>query len=291
MADTRTGEISAADAGTIDLGDGLRVHRLGYGAMRITGDGIWGPPEDPEECRAVLRSTRDLGIDFIDTADSYGPEVSERLIGETLHPYDDDLVIATKAGLERSGPGEWSPNGDPGHIRSACEGSLRRLKLDSIELYQLHRIDPDVPEEEQFGVLRELLDEGKIRRVGLSEVSVDEIERARETLAITSVQNRYSIGHREWDAVVDHCEREGIAFIPWAPLHTGDLDEDGGPLVEIARRHDATTSQIALAWLLARSPVMLPIPGTSSVAHLEENTAAAGVELSDDEVSRLTDAL
>ncbi len=279
--------LDAAAAGTFELGGDLTVNRLGFGAMRITGRGVWGEPEDPEEARAVLRRAVELNINFIDTADSYGPEVSERLIGETLHPYPDGLVIATKAGLLRDGPGQWRPDGRPEHLREACEGSLRRLKLDRIDLYQLHRIDPRVPAEESLGALAELRDEGNIRHVGLSEVSVEEIRQAREIVPIASVQNRYNLTDRGSEDVLDFCEREGIGFIPWFPLAVGDLARPGGPLDEIAARHDATPGQIALAWLLWRSPVMMPIPGTSSVAHLEENTAAASLELGEEELATL----
>jgi pyridoxine 4-dehydrogenase len=277
----------AAAAGTFDLGGDLRVNRLGFGAMRITGEGIWGKPENPEEARAVLKRAVELGINLIDTADSYGPEVSERLIGETLHPYPDDLVIATKGGLLRDGPGQWRPDGRPEHLRQACEGSLRRLKVDRIDLYQLHRIDSRVPAEESFGALAELREEGKIRDVGLSEVGVEEIQRAQEIVPVVSVQNRYNLTDRGSEDVLDFCEREGIGFIPWFPLATGDLARPGGPLDEIAARHDASPGQVALAWLLWRSPVMLPIPGTSSVKHLEENVAAASLDLDEEELAAL----
>ncbi|HEY6752576.1 MAG TPA: aldo/keto reductase [Rubrobacteraceae bacterium] len=277
----------AAAAGTFDLGGDLRVNRLGFGAMRITGKGIWGEPENPEEARAVLKRAVELGINLIDTADSYGPEVSERLIGETLHPYPDDLVIATKGGLLRDGPGQWRPDGRPEHLRQACEGSLRRLKVDRIDLYQLHRIDSRVPAEESFGALAELREEGKIRDVGLSEVGVEEIQRAQEIVPVVSVQNRYNLTDRGSEDVLDFCEREGIGFIPWFPLATGDLARPGGPLDEIAARHDASPGQVALAWLLWRSPVMLPIPGTSSVKHLEENVAAASLDLDEEELAAL----
>ena len=277
----------AAAAGTFDLGGDLRVNRLGFGAMRITGEGIWGKPENPEEARAVLKRAVELGINLIDTADSYGPEVSERLIGETLHPYPDDLVIATKGGLLRDGPGQWRPDGRPEHLRQACEGSLRRLKVDRIDLYQLHRIDSRVPAEESLGALAELREEGKVRYVGLSEVGVEEIQRAQEIVPIVSVQNRYNLTDRGSEDVLDFCEREGIGFIPWFPLATGDLARPGGPLDEIAARHDASPGQVALAWLLWRSPVMLPIPGTSSVKHLEENVAAASLDLDEEELAAL----
>jgi pyridoxine 4-dehydrogenase len=277
----------AAAAGTFDLGEDLRVNRLGFGAMRITGEGIWGKPENPEEARAVLKRVVELGINLIDTADSYGPEVSERLIGETLHPYPDELVIATKGGLLRDGPGQWRTDGRPEHLRQACEGSLRRLKVDRIDLYQLHRIDSRVPAEESLGALAELREEGKVRYVGLSEVGVEEIQRAQEIVPIVSVQNRYNLIDRRSEDVLDLCEREGIGFLPWFPLATGDLARPGGPLDEIAARHDASPGQVALAWLLWRSPVMLPIPGTSSVEHLEENVAAASLDLDEEELAAL----
>jgi pyridoxine 4-dehydrogenase len=277
----------AAAAGTFDIGGDLRVNRLGFGAMRITGEGIWGEPENPEEARAVLRRAVELGINLIDTADSYGPEVSERLIGETLYPYPEDLVIATKGGLLRDGPGQWRTDGRPEHLREACEGSLKRLKVDRIDLYQLHRIDSRVPAEESLQALAELREEGKIHHLGLSEVSVEEIQRAQEIVPIVSVQNRYNLTDRSSEDVLDFCEREGIGFIPWFPLATGDLARPGGPLDEIAARHDASPGQVALAWLLWRSPVMLPIPGTSSVEHLEENVAAASLELDEEELAAL----
>ena len=278
---------NAAAAGTFDIGGDLRVNRLGFGAMRITGKGVWGEPENLEEARRVLERAVELGINLIDTADSYGPDVSERLIGETLYPYPEDLVIATKGGLLRDGPGQWRPDGRPEHLREACEGSLKRLKVDRIDLYQLHRIDPRVPAEESLGALAELREEGKIHHVGLSEVSVEELQHAQEIVPIVSVQNRYNLTDRGSEDVLDFCEREGIGFIPWFPLATGDLARPGGPLDEIAARHDATPGQVALAWLLWRSPVMLPIPGTSSVEHLEENVAAASLELDEEEFAAL----
>jgi aryl-alcohol dehydrogenase-like predicted oxidoreductase len=276
---------SAAEAGTVTLGGELTVTRMGFGAMRLTGEGIWGPPADPAECKRVLRRCLDLGVNFIDTADSYGPYVSEELIAEALHPYPAGLVIATKAGLERPGPGQWIPNGRPEYLRRQCEGSLRRLRVDRIDLFQLHRIDTKVPEEEQFGCLADLRREGKIRLVGLSEVDVDAIQRARRALPVVSVQNKYNVNDRTWEPVVDYCTREGLAFIPWYPLGAGTLAAQQ-TLDDIARGHRATPLQIALAWLLGRSPMMLPIPGTSKVAHLEENIAAAAIELGDD-VERL----
>jgi len=278
---------NAAAAGTFDIGGDLRVNRLGFGAMRITGKGIWGEPENPEEARAVLKRAVELGINLIDTADSYGPHVSERLIGETLHPYPEDLVIATKGGLLRDGPGQWRRDARPEHLREACEGSLKRLKLDCLDLYQLHRIDPRVPAEEPLGALAELREEGKIRHIGLSEVSVEQIQRAQHIVPIVSVQNRYNLTDRDSEDVLGFCEREGIGFIPWFPLATGDLARPGGPLDEIATRYGASAGQVALAWLLWRSPVMLPIPGTSSVEHLVENVAAASLELDEEEFAEL----
>src|SRR5918999_1176071 len=280
----------AAAAGTFDLGEDLRVNRLGFGAMRITGEGIWGDPENPEEARRVLERAVELGINLIDTADSYGPELSERLIGETLHPYPDNLVIATKGGLLRDGPGKWRTDGRPEHLRQACEGSLRRLKVDRIDLYQLHRIDSRVPAEESLGALAELREEGKVRYVGLSEVGVEEIQRAQEIVPIVSVQNRYNLIDRGSEDVLDFCEHEGIGFIPWFPLATGDLARPGGSLDELASAHQATPGQLALAWLLARSPVMLPIPGTASIDHLEENVAAQRVSLDGEDLERLAAA-
>jgi pyridoxine 4-dehydrogenase len=278
---------NAATAGTFAIGGALNVNRLGFGAMRITGPGIWGEPEDPEEARAVLRRAVEFGINFIDTADSYGPEVSEHLIAEALHPYPEGLVIATKGGFTRPGPSRWVPDGRPEHLREACEGSLSRLKVERIDLYQLHRIDPRVPAEESLGTLAELREEGKIRHVGLSQVGVEEIERAREIVSIASVQNRYNLTDRGSEDVLDFCEREGLGFIPWFPLATGNLARPGGPLDEIAARHNAAPGQVALAWLLMRSPVMLPIPGTSSVGHLEENVAAADLRLTHEEFEEL----
>lgn len=277
----------AAAAGTLTLGTDLEVRRLGYGAMRITGDGIWGPPADPEGAKSVLRRAVDLGVDFIDTADSYGPDVSEELIAEALHPYPGGLVIATKGGLTRPGPSQWEPDCRPEHLREACEGSLRRLRVERIDLYQLHTVDPDVPLEESLGALVELRDEGKIARIGVSNVDADQLARARELAPVVSVQNRYSLGDRESDRVLEACEREGVAFIPWFPLGSGGLATEG-PIARIAQAHDTTPFQVALAWLLARSPVVLPIPGTSSVQHLEENVAAAGLRLAQEEFEELS---
>lgn len=275
------------NSGTFRIGGDLEVRRLGFGAMRITGQGIWGEPKDPAEAAAVLRRAIDLGVNFIDTADSYGPDVSERIIGEVLHPYPDDLVIATKAGLTRGGPDQWTPNGRPEHLRAALEGSLKRLKLERIDLYQLHRIDRNVPLADSLGTLADMQREGKIRHIGLSEVTVEQLAQAQQIVPIVSMQNRYSIGDHEWEGMVDECERQSIAFIPWFPLAAGKLTEPGGKLDQIAKKHNASVGQIALAWLLKRTPVMLPIPGTSKVKHLEENMAAADIDLSDEDFKAL----
>ena len=279
--------LAAARSGTFLLGCDLPVSRLGFGAMRVTGKGVWGPPADRMEAIAVLRRAVELGVSLIDTAEAYGPYVSEELIREALHPYPSGVVIATKGGFDRSGPDQWEVNGRPERLREGVEGSLRRLRLERIDLYQLHRIDPQVPADEQFGALLEFQREGKIRHVGLSEVTVEQIEAARRHFPVASVQNRYNLGDREWDSVVDYCDREGIGFIPWYPLAVGKLAEDSGPLAEIAARHGARPAQIALAWLLRRSPVMLPIPGTSKIKHLHENVAGAGIELSENEFASL----
>ena len=278
-------------AGTFELGGELTVRRLGFGAMRITGDGIWGEPDDREVARAVVRRAVELGVNLIDTADSYGPHVSEEIIAEALHPYPDGLVIATKGGLTRPGPGRWDRDGRPEHLREACEGSLRRLRVERIDLYQLHAPDPEVPYGRSVETMARLRDEGKVRLVGLSNVSVEQLEEALEIVPVASVQNRFNLTDRASEDVLDACEERAIAFIPWFPLATGSLAQPGGPLDEIAARHDATPSQIALAWLLARSAVMLPIPGTGSVEHLEENLAAGDIELSDDEVQELGKAV
>ena len=277
----------AAASGTFTLGDDLEVTRMGYGAMRITGPGIWGDPSDPDEARRVLRRAVELGVDFIDTADSYGPFVSEDLIREALHPYE-GVTVATKAGLARTGPDEWHPIGRPEYLRQCLEMSLRRLDVEAIDLFQLHRIDRAVPAEEQFGVLRELVDEGKVCHVGLSQVSVEQLRAAREVVDVVSVQNLYNLSHRDDQDVLEHCEAEGIAFIPWFPIAASELAEGSGALAEVAEETGATPAQVSLAWLLQTSDVMLPIPGTSSVAHLEENVAAAELELSDDQLQRLT---
>jgi len=279
------------DPETFTIGGDLEVRRLGFGAMRITGRGIWGPPDDPDAARAVLRRAVELGVDFIDTADSYGPDVSEELIAEALHPYPDGLVIATKGGLRRTGPGVWPRDARPERLRECCEGSLRRLRLERIDLYQLHSPDPKVPLEDSMGALRDLQEAGKVRHIGVSNVSVSELERARRVVDVVTVQNRYNLAARDSADVLDACERAGLGFIPWDPLATGDLARPGSELDEIASAHDARPAQVALAWLLARSRTMLPIPGTSSVDHLEENLGAAAVELSDDEVRRLEDAV
>lgn len=274
---------NAAAAGTITLGGDLQVNRLGFGAMRLTGAGVWGDPKDPQAARRVLRRAVELGVNFIDTADSYGPHVSERQIAESLHPYPPGLVIATKGGLVRPGPDEWHRNGSPAHLRQACEGSLQRLRVERIDLYQLHAVDPQVPLEDSLGELVKLQQEGKIRHIGVSNFSVAELLRAARVATVVSVQNRYNIGDRRSDDVIDYCQQRQKAFIPWYPLaageHAGSGSSDAAELEAIASRHKVTTAQAALAWLLARSPMMLPIPGTSSVAHLEENILAANVKL------------
>jgi aryl-alcohol dehydrogenase-like predicted oxidoreductase len=277
----------ASRAGTFLLGGEIPIHRLGFGAMRVTGPGIWGEPDCRAACLAMLRRALELGVNFIDTADSYGPAVSEPMLREALHPYPDDLVIATKGGLVRPGPSEWIPLGRPEYLRQQVHMSLRWLGVEQIALWQLHRIDPQVPRDEQFGAIRAMLDEGLIRFAGLSEVTVREIEAAEKVFPVATVQNRYSATYRLYEDVLDCCESRGIGFIPWYPLSGGALAGQDSPLVEIARRHQATPTQIAIAWLLKRSPVMLPIPGTSKIAHLEENVAAAGFELSDDEFDAL----
>jgi aryl-alcohol dehydrogenase-like predicted oxidoreductase len=278
-------EVSASLAGSVSLGAQLSVHRLGYGAMRLTGDGIWGPPKDRKAALAVLSRAVELGVNFIDTADSYGPAVSEELIAEALFPYPKDLVIATKGGWNRPGPNQWTHDASPAHLRNAIEGSLKRLRLDRIEVYQLHAPDPVVPFETSVETLAELQKEGKIHLVGLSNVTREHIERARKIVPIVSVQNRYSFADREWDYVVDHCERNEIAFIPWFPLGAGKVA--GEILNRVAKAHQSTPLQVALAWLLQRSPIMLPIPGTSSVEHLKENIRAASLRLTKEEYEEL----
>src|SRR5580692_3164877 len=277
--------LSAASGGTISLGGELTVNRLGFGTMRLTGDGIWGPPKDRAAAIAVLRRAVELGVNFIDTADSYGPNVSEELIAEALSPYPEDLVIATKGGWNRPGPNQWTHDASPTHLRQAVEGSLKRLRLDQIDVYQLHVPDPVIPLDASIETLANMQSEGKIRLVGLSNVTVEHIERARKIIPIVSVQNRYSFADREWDYVVDYCELNGIAFIPWFPLGAGTV---AGRLLErIAKARQVTPIQVALAWLLQRSPVMLPIPGTSSIAHLEENVQAASLQLTEEEYLEL----
>jgi aryl-alcohol dehydrogenase-like predicted oxidoreductase len=287
MTDRDTG---AAPTATFALGE-LTVHRLGYGAMQITGPGVWGEPADREACVAVLRRAVELGVDLIDTADSYGPEVSESIICEALHPYPDGLVIATKAGLTRQGPGQWLPVGRPEYLRQQCEMSLRRLGLERLDLFQLHRIDPKVPADEQFGLLGDLVGEGKVRNVGLSQVSVEEIEAARAVVPVVSVQNLYNLTDRSSEDVLDYCESQHLGFIPWFPIASGRLSEPGGPVAAIAGETGATASQVALSWLLHRSPVVLPIPGTSSVDHVEENCGATLVRLSEAQLSQLDGAV
>jgi aryl-alcohol dehydrogenase-like predicted oxidoreductase len=290
-----TAEILPAQrAGTFDLGGDLTINRLGYGTMQLPGPGVWGPPRDHDEAIRVLRRAVELGVNFIDTADSYGPYVAEELIREALHPYPADLVIATKAGLTRfgpitgSGPSQWPPVGRPEYLRQEAEMSLRRMKLDRIDLFQLHRIDPKVPFEDQIGELKKLQDEGKVRHIGLSGVSVDQLKAAQEIAAIVSVQNQFNLTDRSAEPVLDYCTRHEIAFIPYRPLATGSLAGGSSPLAELAKHHSATPAQLALAWLLKRSPVMLPIPGTSSVAHLDDNMLGAGIELTDAELADLS---
>jgi pyridoxine 4-dehydrogenase len=268
---------------TFTIGGDLEVRRLGFGAMRITGEGIWGPPDDPEEAKRLLRRVLDVGVNLIDTADSYGPEVSENLIAEALHPYPDGLVIATKGGMRRTGPGAWPRDARPERLKRCCEDSLRRLRLERIDLYQLHAPDPNVPFEDSVGALKELQDEGKIRHVGISNVSLEQLGRARGLADVVTVQNRYNLTDRSSEPVLDACDEAEIGFIPWFPLAVGSLAEAGGALEEVAHAHDATPAQVALAWLLARSPVMLPIPGTGSIEHLEENVEAVELTLTHEE--------
>ncbi|WP_134738105.1 aldo/keto reductase [Nocardioides sp. 503] len=279
---------TAAASGTFSIGGDLPVVRLGYGTMQLTGDGVWGPPKDHDEAVRVLRRSVELGVTFFDTADSYGPVVAEQLLKEALHPYADDVVIATKAGLTRQGPGVWTPVGVPAYLRQQAELSLRNLGVEAIDLFQLHRIDPAVPLEDQVGELKKLQDEGKIRHIGLSEVSVEETKAAQQVATIATVQNLYNLVKRDAEPLLDYAEEQGIGFIPWFPLATGELSQEDGPLAAASQEHGATPSQLALAWLLRRSPVMLPIPGTSSVGHLESNVAAADIELTDEEFDKLT---
>ncbi|HEX4657257.1 MAG TPA: aldo/keto reductase [Streptosporangiaceae bacterium] len=282
-----SGSDGAAAAGTIEIGGDLVVHRMGLGAMRITGPGIWGPPPDADQARATLRRAVELGVNFIDTADSYGPEVSEQLIAEALYPYPDDLVIATKGGLLRPGPGRWDPDGRPEHLREACEGSLRRLRMDQIPLYQFHRPDPRVPLAESVGALVQLKDEGKIRHIGISNVSEAQLRTAQQITPVVSVQNRYNAADRDSESMVELCEIEQIVFLPWAPIQQADSNP---AVAEAAKRHGATPYQVVLAWLLARSPQILPIPGTGSPEHVETNVPAASLELTSDEVEAITQA-
>lgn len=291
MTITQTGPNLAAASGTYEIAGDLPVVRLGYGTMQLTGEGVWGDPRDPDEAVRVLRRAVELGVTFFDTADSYGPAVAEELLAKALHPYADDVVIATKAGLTRQGPGVWTPVGNPAYLRQQCELSLRRLGVETIDLFQLHRIDANVPAEDQVGELKKLQDEGKVRHIGLSEVTVEQLEEARKIATIATVQNLFNLANRDAEPLLEHCEKNDIGFIPWFPLATGELSKEDGPLAAAAKEHDATPSQLALAWLLKRSPVMLPIPGTSSVAHLESNTAAAGIELTDDEFEALAAAV
>jgi pyridoxine 4-dehydrogenase len=290
--DSKTVAPNSQASGTFTLGGDLSVNRLGYGAMRITGKGVWGPPADRDECVRVLRRAVELGVNFIDTADSYGPYISEEIIHEALHPYSSHggLVIATKAGLLRTGPDIWVPLGNPSYLRQECEMSLRRLGVDTIDLYQLHRIDQNFPLADQVGELLTLKNEGKIRHIGLSEINVDQLTAAQQIAEIVSVQNMYNVSARGAEPLLDAATSQGVGFIPWFPLAAGPLAAPDGPLQRIAADHDATPSQLALAWLLKRSPVMLPIPGTSRVAHLEENVAAAQITLSDDEFDTLSAA-
>jgi pyridoxine 4-dehydrogenase len=291
MTDTHTDNARpAAASGTFRLGGDLEIHRLGYGTMQLTGDGVWGPPKDHGEAVRVLRRAVELGVNFFDTADSYGPAIAEPLLKEALHPYADDIVIATKAGLTRQGPGKWTPVGRPAYLRQQAEMSLRLLGVERIDLFQLHRIDPDTPLEDQIGELKSLQDEGKIRHIGLSEVSVEQAEAAQKITPIASVQNLYTLTNRSAEDLLDWSAENGVGFIPWFPLATGKLTGDGSPLTELAQQHNASPSQLALAWLLERSPNMLPIPGTSSVAHLEDNLQGATIELTDDEFEALTAA-
>jgi len=278
----------AALSGTFKIGGDLEVHRLGFGAMRITGKGVWGDPSDPDEAVRVLRRLHDLNVNFIDTADSYGPETSENLIAKALFPYNKGLLIATKGGLTRQGPDQWAPVGRPEYLKQTLELSLRRLKVDTIDLYQLHRFDAKVPKEETLGALKEFQKQGKIRHIGLSEVTVEEIEFSRKIVDVVSVQNLYNLSNRSAEPVLNYCEKHNIGFIPWFPIASGELARPGGKLDQAAKTHGATVAQLALAWLLKRSPVVLPIPGTSSVKHLEENVAAASVELTDEEFEELS---
>jgi len=279
--------VNAAHSGQFTIGSDLTVNRLGFGAMRITGSGIWGPPDNRREALRVLRRLPELGVNFIDTADSYGPNVSEELIAEALYPYPEGMLIATKGGLTRPGPNKWEPNGRPEYLRASLEGSLKRLKLERIDLYQLHRIDPEVPMEESLGVLKDAQEEGLIRHIGLSEVSAEQLEQASKTIEVATVQNMYNLSERRWEDSLTWCEKNSVGFIPWYPLSAGSI-ESQGVIQKIAKKHEVSEYQVALAWLLQRSPVMLPIPGTSSVTHLEENVAAASLQLDEDDMRELS---
>ncbi|MFB9295575.1 aldo/keto reductase [Persicitalea jodogahamensis] len=281
--------LSAASSGQFNIGNDLTINRLGFGAMRITGSGIWGPPDNRREALRVLRRLPELGVNFIDTADSYGPNVSEELIAEALHPYSKGMLIATKGGLTRPGPNKWEPNGRPGYLRSALEGSLKRLKVERIDLYQLHRIDPEVPMEDSLGVLKDAQKEGLIRYIGLSEVSAEQLEQASKTVDIATVQNMYNLNERRWEDSLKWCEAQNVGFIPWYPLSAGSINSQK-TIQKVAKKHGVSEYQVALAWLLQRSPVMLPIPGTSSVAHLEENVAAASLKLEEEDLQELNEA-
>lgn len=289
MTDTNTTNRPAEHSGTFKIGGDLSVYRMGFGAMRIVGKGVWGQPENKEEALSVLRATLDLGINLIDTADSYGPFVSEELIAEALYPYPGGLVIATKAGMQRTGPGQWNPDGRPAHLRERCEGSLKRLKVECIDLFQLHRIDSKVPVEDQIGTLADLQREGKIRHIGLSEVSVEQIRAVQKLVTVTTVQNLYNLSDRKSEAVLDYCEEQSIGFIPWYPLANATLAGKDSPVARIAQQLNAEPAQVALAWLLARSPVMLPIPGTSKVNHLISNTKASLLKLDPEMLKQLDD--
>ncbi len=291
MTDLHATPHIARESGTFAIGGDLPVHRLGFGAMRIVGEGVWGPPRDRDEALSVLRRAVELGVNFIDTADSYGPQISEQLIREALYPYTDDLVIGTKAGFARTGPGEWHRLGRPEYLKQQVELSLRNLGLERIDLLQLHRIDPEVPLADQLGALVELREQGKVRHIGLSEVTVDELSAARAITPVASVQNQYAPSFRQSEDVLEQCEKDGTAFLPWAPVGRGELAGPGSPLTAMAAEHGVTPVQLSLAWLLHRSPVMLPIPGTSRVAHLEENTAAAAVRLTEAETERVSQYL
>ncbi|MDX6152226.1 aldo/keto reductase [Marinococcus sp. PL1-022] len=284
-------DITADQAGTFRIGGDIEVNRLGYGAMQLTGEGVWKEPSNPDEAVRVLRRASELGVNFIDTADAYGPFTANRLIKEALHPYNDDMTVATKVGLTRAGPNDWRPVGRPEYLRQQVELNLMDLGLERIDLMQLHRVDPEVPIADQVGELKKMQEEGKIRHIGLSEVNTEQFKEAQKTASIASVQNRYNLANRESEEMLDYCTDNNIAFIPWFPLATGELAQEGGPLAELSKEHNAKPAQLALAWLLKRSDVILPIPGTSTVSHLEDNIAAAGIKLSDEEFNTLTNAV